>query len=112
VRAAPGGDTLLLATGGSAINATLYDKLNFNFIRDVAPVASVIRVPLVMVVNRSFPAKTVPEFIAYAKSNLGKINMGSGGAGGPDHMSGELLRMMTGANIVHVPYRSLAPALT
>jgi tripartite-type tricarboxylate transporter receptor subunit TctC len=111
-KAAPDGYTLLLATAGNAINATLYDKLNFNFIRDIAPVASAIRVPLVMVVNPSFPARTVPEFLAYAKSNPGGISMGSGGAGGPDHMSGELLRMMTGANILHVPYRGLAPALT
>jgi len=111
-KAAPDGYTLLLATAGNAINATLYDKLNFNFIRDIAPVASAIRVPLIMVVNPSFPARTVPEFLAYAKSNPGGISMGSGGAGGPDHMSGELLRMMTGANILHVPYRGLAPALT
>ena len=112
VRAAPDGYTLLLATGGNAINATLYDKLNFNFIRDIAPVGSVIRVPLVMVVNQSLRVKTVPEFIAFAKANPGRINFASGGAGGPDHMSGELFKMMTGTNMTHVPYRSLAPALT
>ena len=112
VRAAPDGYTLLLATGGNAINATLYDKLNFNFIRDIAPVGSVIRVPLVMVVNQSLSVRTVPEFIAFAKANPGRINFASGGAGGPDHMSGELFKMMTGTNMTHVPYRSLAPALT
>ena len=112
VRAAPDGYTLLLATGGNAINATLYDKLNFNFIRDIAPVGSVIRVPLVMVVNQSLRVRTVPEFISFAKANPVKINFASGGAGGPDHMSGELFKMMTGTNMTHVPYRSLAPALT
>jgi tripartite-type tricarboxylate transporter receptor subunit TctC len=112
VRAAPDGYTLLLATGGNAINATLYDKLNFNFIRDIAPVGSVIRVPLVMVVNQSLRVRTVPEFITFAKANPVKINFASGGAGGPDHMSGELFKMMTGTNMAHVPYRSLAPALT
>jgi tripartite-type tricarboxylate transporter receptor subunit TctC len=112
VRAAPDGYTLLLATGGNAINATLYDKLNFNFIRDIAPVGSVIRVPLVMVVNQSLSVRTVPEFIAFATANPGRINFASGGAGGPDHMSGELFKMMTGTNMTHVPYRSLAPALT
>ena len=112
VRAAPDGYTLLLATGGNAINATLYDKLNFNFIRDIAPVGSVIRVPLVMVVNPSLRVTTVPEFIAFATANPGRINFASGGAGGPDHMSGELFKMMTGTNMTHVPYRSLAPALT
>ena len=112
VRAAPDGYTLLLATGGNAINATLYDKLNFNFIRDIAPVGSVIRVPLVMVVNQSLSVRTVPEFIAFSTANPGRINFASGGAGGPDHMSGELFKMMTGTNMTHVPYRSLAPALT
>ena len=96
----------------NAINATLYDKLNFNFIRDIAPVAGIIRVPNVMEVNPSVPAKTVPEFIAYAKANPGKINMASAGIGSLHHMSGELFKMMTGVNMVHVPYRGAAPALT
>ena len=96
----------------NAINATLYDKLNFNFIRDIAPVASIIRVPNVMVVNPSVPAKTVPEFIAYAKANPGKINMASAGNGTSPHVSGELFKMMTGVDMVHVPYRGAAPALT
>jgi tripartite-type tricarboxylate transporter receptor subunit TctC len=112
VRASPDGYTLLLTATANAINATLYEKLNFNFIRDIAPVGNMIRVPLVMVVNPSFPPKTVPEFIAYAKANPGKINMASAGAGGPDHMSGELFKTMTGVNMTHVPYRGLAPALT
>jgi len=111
-RASPDGYTLLLATAANAVNATLYEKLNFNFIRDIAPVAAAIRVANVMVVTPTLPAKTVPEFIAYAKANSGKINMASGGAGGPDHMSGELFKMMTGVNMIHVPYRGLAPALT
>ena len=111
VNAAPDGYTLLLATAANAINATLYDKLNFNFVRDIAPVSGVIRVPLVIVVNPSFPARTVPELIAYAKSQPGKISMASGGAGGPDHMSGELFAMMTGISMLHVPYRGLSPAL-
>ena len=112
VRAPADGHTLLLAHTANAINATLYEKLNFNFIRDITPVAGIIRVPSVMVVNPSLPAKTVPEFIAYAKANPGKINMASGGAGGPDHMSGELFKTMTGVNMIHVPYRGLSPALT
>jgi tripartite-type tricarboxylate transporter receptor subunit TctC len=112
VRAPADGYTLLLAHTANAINATLYERLNFNFIRDITPVAGIIRVPSVMVVNSSLPAKTVPEFIAYAKANPGKINMGSGGAGGPDHMSGELFKAMTGINMIHVPYRGLSPALT
>jgi tripartite-type tricarboxylate transporter receptor subunit TctC len=111
-RAPPDGYTLLLATTGNAINATLYQKLNFNFVRDIAPVGSIIRVPLVMVVNPSLPVKSVPEFIAYAKANPGKINMASGGAGGPDHLSGELFKTMAGLNMLHVPYRGLSPALT
>ena len=89
----------------NAINATLYDKLNFNFIRDIAPVAGIIRVPLVMEVNPSFPAKTVPEFIAYAKANPGKINMASAGNGTAPHVAGELFKMMAGVDMVHVPYR-------
>jgi tripartite-type tricarboxylate transporter receptor subunit TctC len=112
VRAAPDGYTLLLATPPNAVNATLYEKLPFNFIRDIAPIASISRVPLVMVVNASFPAKTVPEFIAYAKANPGKINMASAGNGVTDHMSGELFKMMTSVNMLHVPYRGAAPALT
>jgi tripartite-type tricarboxylate transporter receptor subunit TctC len=112
VRAPADGYTLLLAHTANAINATLYEKLNFNFIRDIAPVAGIMRVPNIMVVNPLLPAKTVPEFIAYAKANPGKINMGSGGAGGPDHMSGELFKTMTGVKMLHVPYRGLSPALT
>jgi tripartite-type tricarboxylate transporter receptor subunit TctC len=112
VRAAPDGHTLLLATAANAGNATLYDKLNFNFIRDIAPVAGIMVVPLVMVVHPSFPATTVPEFIAYAKANPGKVNMGLAGTGGSDHMAGELFKTMTGVNMTQVPYRGLAPALT
>ena len=112
VRAPADGYTLLLAHTANAINATLYEKLNFNFIRDITPVAGIMRVPNIMVVNPSLPAKTVPEFIAYAKTNPGKINMASGGAGGPDHMSGELFMTMTGVNMLHVPYRGLSPELT
>jgi tripartite-type tricarboxylate transporter receptor subunit TctC len=89
-----------------AINATLYDKLNFHFIRDITPVVGIIVVPNVMVVNPSVPATTVPEFIAYAKANAGKLSMASGGIGSPGHVSGELFKMMTGINIGHVPYRS------
>jgi tripartite-type tricarboxylate transporter receptor subunit TctC len=112
VRSAPDGYTLLLVTPANAINATLYENLNFNFIRDIAPVASIMRTPLVMVVNPSFPAKTVPEFIAYAKANPGKLNMASSGVGGPNHMSGELFKTMTGVDMVHVPYRGGPPAMT
>jgi tripartite-type tricarboxylate transporter receptor subunit TctC len=112
VRAPPDGYTLLLATTANAVNATLYDRLNFTFMADVAPVAAIMRVPNVMVVNLSSPAKTVPDFIAYAKANPGKINYASGGAGGPDHMSAELFKMMTGIEMSHVPYRGLSPALT
>jgi len=112
VRAPPDGYTLLLVGNSSAINATLYDKLNFNVVRDIAPVASISREPNVMVVNPSVPAKTVPEFIAYAKANAGKLNMASGGNGSPSHVSGELFKMMAGVNLVHVPYRGAGPALT
>ena len=94
-----------LASPANAINATLYEKLNFNFIRDIAPVAGIIREPIVMVVNPSVPAKTVPEFIAYAKANPGKINMASAGNGTAPHMAGELFKMMAGVDMVHVPYR-------
>jgi tripartite-type tricarboxylate transporter receptor subunit TctC len=112
VKAAPDGYTLLLVTTSAAINATLYDKLNFNFIRDIAPVAGIIRSPVIMVVNPSVPAKTVAEFIAYAKANPGKLNMASGGAGAGTHLAGELFKMMASVRMVHVPYRGVAPALT
>jgi tripartite-type tricarboxylate transporter receptor subunit TctC len=112
VHAPPDGYTLLLVAPANAINATLYEKLNFNFIRDIVPVAGIIRFPNVMVVNPSVPAKTVPEFIAYAKANPGKLNMASSGNGSTIHVSGELFKMMTGVNMVHVPYRGGAPALT
>ena len=112
VRAPADGHTLLLAHTTNVINATLYEKLNFNFIRDIMPVAGIMRVPNIMVVNPLLPAKTVPEFIAYAKANPGKINMASGGAGGPDHICGELFKMMAGVDMVHVAYRGQSPALT
>jgi tripartite-type tricarboxylate transporter receptor subunit TctC len=112
VRASPDGYTLLFATATNAINATLYEKLNFNFIRDIAPVASFARSPFVLVINPSLPAKTVPEFIAYAKTNPGKVSMASSGNGSPQHVAGELFKMMTGIQMVHVPYRGGAPALT
>jgi tripartite-type tricarboxylate transporter receptor subunit TctC len=111
-RAPADGYTLLAVSVPNAINATLYDRLNFNFIRDIAPVAGITRVPNVMVVNPSVPAKTIPELIAYAKANPGKLNMASGGIGGPSHVSGELFKLMTGVDMVHVPYRGVAPALT
>jgi tripartite-type tricarboxylate transporter receptor subunit TctC len=112
VNAPPDGYTLLLVGASSAINATLYDKLNFNFLRDITPVAGVISIPFIMAVNPSFPAKTVSEFIAYARANPGKVNMASGGTGTAGHLSGELFKMMAGVNMVHVPYRGEAPALT
>jgi tripartite-type tricarboxylate transporter receptor subunit TctC len=112
VNAVPDGYTLLLVNSANAINATLYEKLNFNFLRDITPVASIGRAPLVMEVNPSFPAKTVPEFIAYAKANPGKISMVSAGTGNSSHVAGEMFKMMTGVDIVHVPYRGAAPALT
>jgi tripartite-type tricarboxylate transporter receptor subunit TctC len=112
VSALPDGYTLLLATAANAINASLYSKLNFDFIRDILPVAGIMRVPLVMEVNPSFPATTVPQFVAYAKANLGKINMASAGVGTSLHMSGELFKIMTGVDLVHVPYRGGALALT
>jgi tripartite-type tricarboxylate transporter receptor subunit TctC len=110
VRASPDGYTLLMVSSLNTINATLYEKLSFNFIRDIAPVASVIRYPSVMVVNPSVPAKSVPEFIAYAKANPGKINMASGGTGTPPHLAGELFKMMAGVDLIHVPYRGNGPA--
>jgi len=112
VRAPADGYTLLVATSVNAINATLYNKLNFNFIRDIAPVAGISRESHVMVVNPLVPTKTVPEFIAYAKANSGKISMASAGIGSGSHITGELFKMMTGVNLVHVPYRGLAPALS
>jgi tripartite-type tricarboxylate transporter receptor subunit TctC len=112
VNAPPDGYTLLLVGASSAINATLYDKLNFDFLRDITPVAGVISIPFIMAVNPSFPAKTVSEFIAYARANPGKVNMASGGNGTAGHLSGELFKMMAGVNMVHVPYRGEAPALT
>jgi tripartite-type tricarboxylate transporter receptor subunit TctC len=112
VRAPADGHTLLVTGTTAAINATLFEKLNYNFIRDIAPVAGIVRVPHVMQVNPSLPVTTVPEFIAYAKANVGTISMGSGGNGSPAHVIGELFKMMTGVNLVHVPYRGGAPALT
>ena len=105
VQASPDGYSLLWVTQTNAINATLYESLKFNFIRDIAPVAGVIRVPTVMMVNPSVPAKTVPEFIAYAKANPDKINMSSPGIGSANHVLGELFQMMTGVKLVHVPYK-------
>jgi len=110
VRAPADGYSLLVVMPPNAINATLYEKLSFNFIRDIAPVASIVRIPNVMLVNPSVPTKTVPEFIAYAKANPGKLNFASGGNGTPAHLAGELFKMMTGVNMVHVPYRGNTPA--
>jgi tripartite-type tricarboxylate transporter receptor subunit TctC len=111
VKAAPDGYTLLLAMSANAINATVYPNLNFNFIRDIEPAGSIGTIPLIMEINPAVPAKTVPEFIAYAKANPGKINMASGGIGSPLHVAGELFKMMTGVDMIHVPYRSEALAL-
>src|SRR5215510_1318746 len=111
VRASGDGYTLLVVGSTAAINATLYERLNYNFIRDIVPVASIIRVPQVMQVNPAFPAKTVLEFIAYAKANPGRLTMGSGGNGSPAHVAGELFKMMAGVNLVHVPYRGAGPAV-
>jgi tripartite-type tricarboxylate transporter receptor subunit TctC len=112
VKAQPDGYTVLMASTANAINTTLYDNLNFNFSRDIAPVATISRNSLVMVVHPSIPAKTVPEFIVYAKANPRKLNMASPGNGSPNHVSGELFKMMTGVDMIHVPYRSGGPALT
>jgi tripartite-type tricarboxylate transporter receptor subunit TctC len=112
VNAPADGHTLLLVAPANTINATLYEKLNFNFIRDIAPVASIMRSFYVMEVNPSVPVKTVPEFIAYAMANPGKINMASAGSGTPQHVAGELFKIMTGVQMIHVPYRGAAPALT
>ena len=112
VTAAPDGYTLLLATVPNAVNASLYSNLKFNFIRDIAPVANIIRVPMFIMVHPSAPANTVPELIAYTKANPGKVNMASAGNGSAPHMAGELFKMMAGVDMVHVPYRGQGPALT
>ena len=112
VRAPPDGYTLLLVSAANAINATLYNNLNFDIIRDIAPIAGLMAATNVMMVHPSVPAKTVPEFITYAKANPGKINMGSGGSGAPSHVAGELFKMMAGVDMVHVPYRGMAPAFS
>jgi tripartite-type tricarboxylate transporter receptor subunit TctC len=112
VTAAPDGYTLLLATVPNAVNASLYNNLKFNFIRDIAPVAGIIRVPMFIMVHPSVPVKTVPELIAHAKANPGKVNMASAGNGSAPHMAGELFKMMTGIDMVHVPYRGQGQALT
>jgi tripartite-type tricarboxylate transporter receptor subunit TctC len=112
VTAPPDGYTLLTCLSANAVNATLYDKLDFNFLHDMAPVAGLVRLPMVLLVNPSFPAQTLPDFIAYAKANPGKVNMASPGIGTPMHVAGELFKMMAGVNIVHVPYRGPAGAFT
>src|SRR3954465_2957744 len=112
VNAPPDGHTLLLATVPNAVNASLYEKLSFNFVRDIAPVAGVIRVPMVVLVHPSVPAQTLNEFITYAKANPGKVNMASAGSGSAPHMAGELFKMMAGVDMVHVPYRGQGPALS
>ena len=112
VRATPDGYTLLLVNSQNTINAALFPNLPFDFVRDIAPIAGVFRVPLVMEVLPSFPAQTVPEFIAYAKANPGKINMASAGVGGPQHVAGELFKFMAGVDLVHVPYHGSTPAIT
>src|SRR5436190_11461135 len=112
IRGPADGYTLLIASSSAAINATLFQTLNFNFIRDTAPIASIVRMPQLMQVNPSLPVKSVPEFIAYAKANPGKIAMGSGGNGSPAHVIGEYFKLMTGTDLTHVPYRGAAPAVT
>jgi len=112
VRASPDGYTLLTCATANAVNATLYEKLDFNFVRDIAPVAGLVRLPLVLIVNPSVPTKTVPEFIAYAKANPGKLNFASAGNGTSEHLAGELFKIMTGVDMIHVPYRGGAPAMT
>src|SRR5262249_59795305 len=112
VRAPTDGYTLLLIPQSVTTNATLYEKLTFNFIRDIVPIAMISRLPLVMEVGPSVPATTVPEFIAYAKANPGKVSMASGGSGSASHVGGELFKIMTGIDMLHVPYRRGAPALT
>ena len=111
IRASADGYTLLIASSSAAINATLFETLNFNFIRDTAPVGSIVRVPQLMQVTASLPVKSVPEFIAYAKANPGKISMGSGGIGSPAHIIGEYFKLLTGTDLTHVPYRGAAPAV-
>src|SRR5262249_21222212 len=112
IRATPDGYTLLIAGSNAAINATLFGSLNFNFIRDTAPIASVVRVPQIMQVTPALPVQSVPEFIAYAKASPGKIAMGSGGNGSPAHIIGESFKLMPGTDLTHVPYRGAAPAVT
>ena len=112
IRSSADGYTLLISGSNAAINATLFANLNFNFLRETAPIGSIVRVPQLMQVNPAVPAKTVPEFIAYAKANPGKIAMGSGGNGSPAHVIGEYFKMMTGTDLTHVPYRGAAPAVT
>jgi tripartite-type tricarboxylate transporter receptor subunit TctC len=112
IRSTADGYSLLIAGSNAAINATLFEKLNFNFINDTAPIGSIVRVPQLMQVTPSLPVKTVPEFIAYAKANPGKIAMGSGGIGSPAHVVGEYFKLMTGTDLTHVPYRGAAPAVT
>ena len=111
VHAAPDGYTLLLSSTANVVNASLYNNLDFDFVRDIAPVASISYEPNIMVLNPSVPAKTIPEFIAYAKANPGKINFGSAGIGSSQHMSGELFKMMAGIDMTHIPFRGTAPAL-
>jgi tripartite-type tricarboxylate transporter receptor subunit TctC len=112
VRALPDGHTLLLVGSPNAINASLYDKLNFAFLRDIVPVAAIIRVPMVVLVHPSVAARTVPELIAYVRANPGNVNFASAGIGTPQHVAGELFKMMAGVNMAHVPYRGQGPALT
>src|SRR5262249_22088520 len=112
VRAPPDGYTLFIVSSSNTINATLYDKLNFDFIRDIAPVAGLISLPFVMVVNPSVPAKTVAELAAYAKANPGKISFGSPGIGTPGHVAGELFKIMAGIEMIHVPYRGGGPVMS